>query len=156
MILYNYKILGNVGFPNTIQYKYYSILYVYRVTQKGWDFRDDCAEFIWSISLYLCFFAAVNLFLFLQNHYKGHIITIIRTEDFIYPWNRHTCKVFQVVFIILSFVGNIFPKPVLVIPVYYNSPLLSRVLIVLQEYFSLYFVILRYIQFIPLGGAKRN
>jgi len=34
----------------------------YRVTHKGWDFRDDCTQFILYISLYLGFSATLKLF----------------------------------------------------------------------------------------------
>ena len=44
----------------------------YRVTHKGWDFKDDCTEFIVSVFLYLRFPASLNLFLSMLNHLKPH------------------------------------------------------------------------------------
>ena len=49
----------------------YGILNMYRVTHTEWDFRDDCTEFMWFVSLYLWFSATVNLFLSKPiNHLK--------------------------------------------------------------------------------------
>ena len=46
-------------FENTI--KLLKLATLIRVTHKGWDFRDDCTEFIMSVSFYLWFPATVNL-----------------------------------------------------------------------------------------------
>ena len=45
----------------------YGILNMYRVTHTEWNFRDDCTEFMWFVSLYLWFSATVNLFLSKPN-----------------------------------------------------------------------------------------
>ena len=40
----------------------------YRVTYKGWDFGDDCTEFLLSVFLYTRFPAPVNLYVSLPNY----------------------------------------------------------------------------------------
>ena len=40
----------------------------YRATHKGWDFRDDCTDYILYVSLHSWFPATTNLLLYLPNH----------------------------------------------------------------------------------------
>ena len=56
--------------PKAYKSRYTQIVRENRVTNKGWDFRDDCTEFI--LSLYSWFPATVNLFLSLQNQLISH------------------------------------------------------------------------------------
>ena len=53
----------------------------YRVTHRGWDFRDDFPEFILSISLYLGFAATVNRFLLLPRKKKADNIQDRRLQS---------------------------------------------------------------------------
>ncbi len=66
---------------------------LYRVTHKGWAFRDDCTEFVPSVFLYSWFPAIIHFFL---------------CQIIIYDIERLnlTLKQFQVVFTVSCFVGN--------------------------------------------------
>ena len=50
---------------NCTKYNYKYVFY--SVTHTGWDFRDDCTDFILSVALQLIFpGTAVNLYIFVQ------------------------------------------------------------------------------------------
>jgi len=49
----------------------WNILEIYRVTHKGWDFRDDCTKFILFVCLYSWFPATMILFLFAKPFNKS-------------------------------------------------------------------------------------
>ena len=51
-----------------------------RVIHTGWDFRDDCKEFMLICFILFGFSTTVNLCLFLLNHLLNHLKTVFKTD----------------------------------------------------------------------------
>ena len=60
-----------------------------RVIHTGWDFRDDCKEFMLICFILFGFSTTVNLCLFLLNHLLNHLKTVFKT----YIKNYHILRV---------------------------------------------------------------
>ena len=80
------------------------VMLKYRVTHKGWDFRDDCKKFILSVSLYSWSPTTASLFLSLPNHLITYLKDLIHGRKLNLTFVIF--KEFQVVFTVSSFVDN--------------------------------------------------
>ena len=65
---------------NSFHYNFHDQLHF---THKGWDFRDDCYEFLLSLSLCLWFLATANLFIYFLNLKVSHEKTTFKAKNLI-------------------------------------------------------------------------
>ena len=75
-------------FENTINSQDFKISNTNKGYPQGWDSRDDCTEFIMSVSFYLWFPATVNL---LRYFIKKAIKRL--KKDLIQPWDGQIKRV---------------------------------------------------------------
>ena len=75
--------------------------YIYRVTHKGWDLRDDCTEFLQSVFLNSGFRVGQNWHISVLDH----LVYDQSAETKNKASNRNIFRAFRVVFTVLSFEG---------------------------------------------------